>query len=316
MGGHHSLSLMRTDCHLILQSAVLSPGEEWVPPAQGWVVAWAGEGAGYWMHGGQVRELQMGGGFVASGKQNMVVRASQLGILKLEFYLLQPPLLHGLLTVTEENKLVQVAGRSQVSAVFFTAADALGRKIFRLVHQPQLGSLSARAALVQFWAQAVAGLLPQSLTDESGDKLELRKRFHQMVTQMPNAELARLSLSQLAGMLGCSERHFRRLYLQEFGVSLRVWQIESRLQRASQLLKDTSDKISSIATESGYRHLGLFNHMFKRRFGLTPSAWRQRNLSLLAPESENRFQAARWEMPGENAAAGATAKNLKLKTKD
>jgi AraC family transcriptional regulator of adaptative response / DNA-3-methyladenine glycosylase II len=86
-------------------------------------------------------------------------------------------------------------------------------------------------------------------------------------------------------MLSCSERHFRRLFLQEFGVSLRTRQIESRLQRARQLLDETGDKISNIAFESGYRHLGLFNARFKKRFGLTPSAWRQRNVSAAAINS-------------------------------
>jgi AraC-like DNA-binding protein len=323
MGGHYLVLLMRTDCHLILQRAVLSPGGEWSPPTQGWVVAWVGNGVGYWMHGGQARELKDGDGFVVSGNQKMVVRASQLGILNLEYYLLQPPLLNGLLTVTEENKLVQVTSKSQVSVVFFTASDVLGQKIFRLIHQPQLGSLPSRAALVQFWAEAVAGLLlPQSLKEEGEGKLELRQQFLQLVTQMPNAELSRLSLSQLAGMLGCSDRHFRRIYLREFGVSLRVWQKESRLRRASQLLTDTNDKISTIAIESGYRNLGLFNAMFKRRFGFTPSAWRQRNLASLSSESKNSQQdagavvasndmsATRREIPDENMGSIAKTKNL------
>jgi AraC-like DNA-binding protein len=281
---------MRTDRHLILQSKVVSPGEEWAPPRPGWVVARVSEGVGYWMYGGQARELKEGDGFVVSGKADMTIRASQLGILKLEFYLLQPPLLNGLLTVTEENQLEQVANLLQVSVVFFNATDALGQKYSRLVHQSQPESLPARAALVQFWAQAVASLLTQPLVNKNGHKSELHRRFQQLVTQLPEAELAKLSLPQLAGMLECSERHFRRLFLREFGVSLRVRQAESRLRRASQLLLETNGKISSIAFESGYHHLGLFNIMFKKRFGCTPRAWRERNLSSFPPESKNPLQ--------------------------
>ena len=33
-----------------------------------------------------------------------------------------------------------------------------------------------------------------------------------------------------------------------------------------------------MAYDSGYRHLGLFNAMFKKRFGMTPGEWRQRNM--------------------------------------
>ena len=41
------------------------------------------------------------------------------------------------------------------------------------------------------------------------------------------------------------------------------------------MLANPSDKISYIAFESGYRHLGLFNAMFKKRFGVTPGEWRR-----------------------------------------
>ena len=268
---------MNIERHLILQSVVLLPSGEWSPPAQDWVVARVAEGAGYWLHNSQARELNEGDGFVASGCQNMVVRASQLGSLKLDLFLIQTPLLNGLLTVTEGNKLEQVAHRLHGQNIFFTAAETLGQKFSRLVHQARPESLPSRAALFQFWSQAVGHLIAPPLADEGGHKL--RQRFRQLVAQMPDAELARQSLAQLAGMLDCSERHFSRLFRQEFGIPLRARQSELRLQRARLLLADPNDKISSIALESGYRHLGLFNAMFKKRFGLTPREWRRQNLS-------------------------------------
>ena len=264
---------MNIERHLILQTAVLQPSGEWLPPSQGWVVARVGEGAGYWLQGGMVRELQAGDGFVVSGCPSMVVRASQLGGLRLEYYLIQTPLLNGLLTVAEGSKLEQVAHHLNGQIIFFTAAEPLGQKYSRLVHQARPESLPSRAALFQLWSQAVAGLLARPQPAEGGHKL--RQRFRQLVDQMPDVELARQSLSRLAEMLDCSERHFSRLFRQEFGVSLRARQVELRLQRASQMLADPNDKISYIAFESGYRHLGLFNAMFKKRFGLTPGEWRR-----------------------------------------
>lgn len=267
---------MNLERHLILQNVLLPPSGEWTPPVQSWVVARVGEGVGYWRQGGHTRELKEGDGFVVSGGPQMVLRASQLGSLKLELFLIQTPLLNGLLTVTEGNKLEQVAHHPNGQMIFFTAAESLGQKFSRLAHQARPESLPSRAALFQFWSQAIAGLLARPVADESGHKL--RQRFRQLLAQMPDAELARQSLARLAGMLECSERHFSRLFRQEFGVSLRSRQAELRLQRARQLLADPGDKISNIAFESGYRHLGLFNAMFKKRFGLTPREWRRQNL--------------------------------------
>ena len=71
---------------------------------------------------------------------------------------------------------------------------------------------------------------------------------------------------------------------------LRARQIELRLQRARQLLADSNAKVINIAYNSGYRHLGLFNAMFKKRFGVTPSEWRQQNALKNPPcRPEQRF---------------------------
>jgi AraC-like DNA-binding protein len=264
---------MNTERHLILRTVVLPPSSEWAAPREGWVVARVGEGVGYWLHSGTVCELNEGDGFVVCSGPNMVVRASQLGRLRLEYFLIQTPWLNGLLTVAEGNKLEQVAHSLNGQIIFFKSTEALGQKFSRLVRQARPESLPSRAARFQFWSQAVADLLVGPAADENGHKL--RQRFRLLVAQMPDAELARQSLTRLAGMLDCSERHFSRLFRLEFGVSLRSRQAELRLQRASQLLAGPNDKISHIAFESGYRHLGLFNSMFKKRFGLTPREWRR-----------------------------------------
>jgi len=142
------------------------------------------------------------------------------------------------------------------------------------VAQANPDRLSFRCALLQLWANAMAGLLAAPVLKPTADT-KLRHRFRQLVAQMPEMELSRHSLSDLAQRLECSERHFSRLFSQEFGVSFRGHQIDSRLQHARQLLADPAKKIATVANESGYRHIGLFNSTFKRKFGMTPSEWRR-----------------------------------------
>ena len=56
--------------------------------------------------------------------------------------------------------------------------------------------------------------------------------------------------------------------------------------KAVSLLRDPNTKVISVAEECGYNHLSLFNIMFKKRFGVTPSEWRKRSL-LAESESVN-----------------------------
>ncbi len=267
---------MTVERHLILQEVTLRPSGEWSPEGRGWTVVRVTDGFGYWLQGGGARELKVGDGFTVAGHSSLLLRASQLGTLKLEFFCVQPQLLNGLITITEGHQLEQAMKSSAAQVIPFTADEAMGKKFARLVAQPQRENLSVRASLLQLWSQSVHGVLHLPLSTDHGQKL--RERFRQLVAQMPDAELATRSLAELAEQLHCSERHFSRLFREEFGIALRSRQTELRLLRARQLLADGSAKIINVAYESGYRHLGLFNAMFKKRFGVTPSEWRQQNL--------------------------------------
>jgi hemolysin activation/secretion protein len=266
---------MTAERHLILQELTLRPSGEWSPQGPGWGVARVVEGAGYWRHGGVARELNAGDGFVAACHAGAVVRSSQLGILKLQYFTVQPEYLNGLLTVSEWHQLEFAPHGSAPQVLFFGANEPLGQKFARLAVQSHTDSLSNRCALLQLWTGAVASLMGNPAAGTGGNKL--RERFLQLVGQLSEAELCQRSLPELAAQLHCSERHFSRLFREEFGVPLRSRQIELRLQRARQLLADPDAKIINVAYDSGYRHLGLFNAMFKKRFGMTPSEWRQQH---------------------------------------
>jgi AraC-like DNA-binding protein len=45
---------------------------------------------------------------------------------------------------------------------------------------------------------------------------------------------------------------------------------------ASRLLLSSSDNILEIAAECGYDNLSYFNRLFKKKYGVTPSAYRNK----------------------------------------
>ena len=269
---------MSAERHLIIQELILRPSGEWTPGGQIWTIARVAEGNGYWMQGGNARPLNPGDGLVlapqAGGEGRL--RASQLGSLKLEFFTVQPQYLNGLLTVAEWHQLEMVPGQSASPVLLFTAHEPIGQKFAHIANQTRGDGLTMRCALLQLWASALTVMLPVPAAAPAGTN-KLRDRFRQHIGQMLEAELSEKSLGELAGDLHCSERHFSRLFREEFGVPLRARQIELRLQRARHLLVDSEAKIINVAYDSGYRHLGLFNAMFKKRFGVTPSEWRLQN---------------------------------------
>jgi len=274
---------MTVERHLILQAKELAASAEWLPQTSGWLCLRLTAGQGYWLQSGvAVRSLTAGDVLLMAGPGRGTLRASQLGPLQLKYFSVAPQLLTGLLSLTESRQFEMARRNPDLPVLFFTAKDAIGQKFTTLASLPDAEDLARRCAGLQLWAEAFSNLLAAQ-PESSRENDKLRGRFRQLVGQIPQAELAAQSLTDLAAQLHCSERHFSRLFREQFGASLRSRQIELRLERARQLLTNSNAKIINIAYESGYRHVGLFNSMFKKRFGLTPSEWRRQNLEKLFP---------------------------------
>jgi AraC-like DNA-binding protein len=282
---------------LVMQDLSVPPANEWSPHCQGWTVVRIIEGSGYCLHKKGASELNAGDGFMAPETTGFTVRASQLGMLRLQYFQIQPGLLSGLLT-TAESRLLKSLANNSTYMFPFKASDLSGREFSRLAGQPRVETLVMRCALLQLWARGMANLFdappPHTPVVVRRGGTLLRGRFFQMMEELPEAEILKLSLAELARQLNCSERHLGRLFMQKFGKPFRSYQIDLRLQRARDLLLDPSIKIASIAHDSGYHHLSLFNATFKERFGMTPSEWRRDHLPRSTPpvQIQNGFYAS------------------------
>jgi len=83
------------------------------------------------------------------------------------------------------------------------------------------------------------------------------------------------SLADLASGLGVTDRHLRRVFQQEFGVSPVEYAQTQRLLLAKRLLTDTNLSVVDIAMASGFASLRRFNHLFRERYRMTPGALRR-----------------------------------------
>lgn len=84
------------------------------------------------------------------------------------------------------------------------------------------------------------------------------------------------SLDELAGRLGCTDRHLRRVFTAEYHVSPVQYLQTCRLLLAKNLLTDTNLSVSEVAMASGFGSLRRFNDLFKKQYSLPPTALRKR----------------------------------------
>jgi len=85
------------------------------------------------------------------------------------------------------------------------------------------------------------------------------------------------SMTDIANLLGISDRHLRRVFENYWGVSPLQYRQTQRLLRAKQLLVDSQLPISRVAALAGFSSLRRFNDSFHNHYRLSPSKLRANN---------------------------------------
>ena len=140
----------------------------------------------------------------------------------------------------------------QENCHFFPSAAAAEAAGFRpcLRCRPELAPGNASIDASARLAQTAAGLIEDGLLNES-------------------------RIDRLAARLGVSDRHLRRVFQAEFGVSPITFAQTQRLLLAKRLLTDTAMRVTDVAMASGFRSFRRFNALLRTRYRLSPSDLRR-----------------------------------------
>lgn len=76
--------------------------------------------------------------------------------------------------------------------------------------------------------------------------------------------------------IGYSYEHISREFKKRFGITISKYRTNLRLEYAHNLLQFSDDKILDIAMDSGFSNLSNFMHLFKRKYGTSPSEVRKK----------------------------------------
>jgi AraC family transcriptional regulator len=88
---------------------------------------------------------------------------------------------------------------------------------------------------------------------------------------------ARIRLSEIADECGLSISHFARSFKVSFGISAHQWLIRHRVERATELISETSMSLREIAIHTGFHDQPALTRAFLQFVGVSPGKWRQQN---------------------------------------
>lgn len=266
---------MKYQGHLHLHEVTLDPGGEWFPALTGWCFLRLKAGEGYWLGRAVRQSVNTGDLLTLSPQRDGSFRASRLGPVTLQCFGFCPELLPGFLTLEERHYFEQILPQTVAPVQRLGASHPVVRQLASVCAAAGAGQeLATRCRLLEWAATLLGSQVPRPRGDD-GAFLSSGRRIRLLMSQWTETEILNRSAAELAEQCGCSVRHFSRLFLRQFGASLRAKQTDLRLLKAQQMLLDEPGPVLMIALACGYRHLGLFNARFKRRFGTSPSEWRR-----------------------------------------
>ncbi len=101
------------------------------------------------------------------------------------------------------------------------------------------------------------------------------EKLKMIIKYVENHYQDRITIEQIASFCDYSQSHFMKYFKNAMGISFIEYLNDYRLMMAARLLLASDSNILSISQEVGFENLSYFNRSFKKKFNVTPSAYRK-----------------------------------------
>lgn len=107
--------------------------------------------------------------------------------------------------------------------------------------------------------------------NEEPAKSQIAERIKSYIDNMTNFET---TLDEIIRNVYCSKCHAIREFRSEYGITPYEYMLRKRFSAAAAMLKNTALPVANIAEKTGFCDAHYFSGCFKKRFGVSPSAYR------------------------------------------
>ncbi len=103
------------------------------------------------------------------------------------------------------------------------------------------------------------------------------KRINRAIDYIERNLENKILLEDISGEIFFSKYHFHRIFKAFTGESLYAYVNRLRVERAAYYMATIKLSVTEIAFKVGFSDISTFSRAFKKRFNLSPSAWRKNN---------------------------------------
>lgn len=103
----------------------------------------------------------------------------------------------------------------------------------------------------------------------------LRPEIQKSISYIQRHLQEEIKMHDVAEHVQLSRSHFSALFKQAMGKTFLEYVIEKRMERATEIIRETNKKLYEVANEVGFSDYKYFTRCFKEYVGTTPKEWRE-----------------------------------------
>lgn len=104
------------------------------------------------------------------------------------------------------------------------------------------------------------------------------RRIKAVLTLLQQEWRTTVRVRELASRCNLGTSRLEHLFKRDTNMSIRDFVRERRLAEAANMLRGTEEPVSVVSFRSGFPDVSNFNHAFKKRYGMSPRQYRERQL--------------------------------------
>ncbi|WP_439559714.1 AraC family transcriptional regulator [Dyadobacter sp.] len=162
-----------------------------------------------------------------------------------------------------ENPLIRIGFNSELLNVFIRLVQTLK---FEGIAYKQISSCLVIQLLGLIYASAL-------MTDHARSYKE--KLVHRMRYQIHESSTVNLDMEKLARQHGVSYGWFRKAFKEVIGTSPGQYHLNLKIEKACEMLRETSLSVSEIAYKTGFESEFYFSRIFKKKMTVPPTSYRE-----------------------------------------
>lgn len=214
---------------------------------------------------------------VQRGQLHVKIEDQQYIINRHQFVVIFPDQIHGF-NMRPQTKVTEIIFSPELVASFIDQYPDMvpTNPVFFYRQSFDFSTLENRFAIKGF-LYSICGLIISRTSLRKRKKSKKVNIIHQLINFISEHYHEECTLKIAAKNVGYDYAYLSRIFKTAIGMSFTEYLNHYRITQATQLLKNTEEKVTNIAFQVGYENLQTFNRNFQKIVGMRPNIYRHSN---------------------------------------